>query len=46
MPIINRMAELHEDITAWRQDFHRNPELLYDVRRPLPRNFAILVVMK
>lgn len=31
MPIINRMAELHGDITAWRQDFHRNPELLYDV---------------
>ena len=31
MPIINRMAELHGDITQWRQDFHRNPELLYDV---------------
>jgi amidohydrolase len=31
MPIINRMAELHGEIAAWRHDFHRNPELLYDV---------------
>jgi amidohydrolase len=31
MPIINRMAELHGEITAWRHDFHRNPELLYEV---------------
>jgi amidohydrolase len=31
MPIINRMAELQEDISAWRRDFHAEPELLYDV---------------
>ena len=31
MPIINRMAELHDEITAWRREFHTNPELLYDV---------------
>ena len=33
MPIKNRYAELLPDITAWRQDFHRNPELLYEVHR-------------
>jgi len=31
MPIINRMAELHDEITAWRQEIHENPELMYDV---------------
>lgn len=33
MPIINRMAELQDDIAAWRRDFHSDPELLYDVNR-------------
>jgi hippurate hydrolase len=33
MPIINRFAEFHDDIATWRQDFHRHPELLYDVHR-------------
>ncbi len=31
MPIINRMAELHNEITEWRRDIHSNPELMYDV---------------
>ncbi|MEZ5791236.1 MAG: M20 aminoacylase family protein [Nitratireductor sp.] len=31
MPIINRMAELHDEIAAWRQQLHANPELLYEV---------------
>ncbi len=31
MPIINRIASLHDEITAWRTDMHENPELLYDV---------------
>lgn len=31
MPIINRMAELHDEITEWRREIHSNPELLYDV---------------
>jgi amidohydrolase len=31
MPIINRVAEFHADIAAWRQHIHANPELLYDV---------------
>ncbi|MBV1864850.1 MAG: amidohydrolase [Rhodobacteraceae bacterium] len=33
MPLINRFAELHSDITEWRRDLHENPELLYDTHR-------------
>jgi amidohydrolase len=33
MPIINRVADLTDEITAWRRDFHENPELDYDVHR-------------
>ncbi|HPD91410.1 MAG: amidohydrolase [Rhodobacter sp.] len=33
MPVKNRFAELLPDITAWRRDFHENPELLYDTHR-------------
>ena len=31
MPIINRMAELHDEVTQWRREIHSNPELGYDV---------------
>ena len=31
MPIVNRMAELHKEITEWRRQIHANPELQYDV---------------
>src|SRR5262249_29610632 len=33
MPIVNRIADLHSEITAWRHDIHAHPELLYDVHR-------------
>jgi hippurate hydrolase len=33
MPIVNRVADLHAEITAWRRDIHAHPELLYDVHR-------------
>ena len=33
MPIINRIADLHDEITEWRRDLHANPELQYDVHR-------------
>ena len=33
MPIVNRVADFHADITAWRRDLHAHPELLYDVHR-------------
>ena len=33
MPIVNRVADLHAEITAWRRDLHAHPELLYEVHR-------------
>ena len=33
MPVKNRFADLLPEITAWRQDFHAHPELLFDVQR-------------
>jgi hippurate hydrolase len=33
MPIVNRVADLSAEITAWRRDLHAHPELLYDVHR-------------
>ncbi|EKF17165.1 M20 aminoacylase family protein [Nitratireductor pacificus] len=33
MPILNRAAELQEEIAGWRRDIHSNPELLFDVHR-------------
>ena len=37
MPVKNRFAELLPEITAWRRDFHANPELLFDVHRTAAR---------
>ncbi|MEY8841351.1 M20 aminoacylase family protein, partial [Cribrihabitans sp. XS_ASV171] len=31
MPIKNRFAEMHDEITGWRRHLHAHPELLYDV---------------
>jgi amidohydrolase len=33
MPIVNRVADLHAEITGWRRDIHAHPELRYDVHR-------------
>ena len=33
MPVKNRFAEMLPEITAWRHDFHENPEILYEVHR-------------
>ena len=33
MPVKNRFAEMLPEITGWRHDFHRHPELLYEVHR-------------
>ncbi len=37
MPVKNRFAELLPEITAWRRDFHENPELLFEVHRTAAR---------
>jgi hippurate hydrolase len=31
MPILNRVAEMHDEITGWRRHLHTIPEILYDV---------------
>ncbi|MEO0939605.1 MAG: M20 aminoacylase family protein [Pseudomonadota bacterium] len=31
MPIRNRLAEMHNEITGWRRHLHANPELQFDV---------------
>jgi len=31
MPVKNRLAEMHGEITKWRRHLHQNPELMYDV---------------
>src|SRR5690606_15658099 len=31
MPILNRAAELHDEVTGWRRHLHAAPELLYEV---------------
>ena len=33
MPILDRIADLTPEITAWRHDLHAHPELQYDVHR-------------
>ena len=33
MPVKNRFAELHAEITEWRQDIHAHPELQFDTDR-------------
>ncbi|WHZ37066.1 M20 aminoacylase family protein [Sagittula sp. MA-2] len=33
MPVKNRFAELHGDITAWRRDLHQHPEILFETHR-------------
>ncbi len=30
MPVLNRIAEFHDEMTAWRQHLHARPELLFD----------------
>lgn len=42
MPIINRIADFHAEIAAWRRDFHENPELGYDVHRTAKRVAELL----
>jgi len=33
MPIKNRIAEMQDEIAAWRRDFHEHPELIYETNR-------------
>lgn len=42
MPIRNRFADLHQEITEWRRDFHAHPELLFEVHRTAARVAQLL----
>jgi len=42
MPIVNRYAEMHQQVTQWRRDFHRHPELLFEVHRTAARVAELL----
>ncbi|MGR3758086.1 MAG: M20 aminoacylase family protein [Tranquillimonas sp.] len=33
MPVKNRLAELHPEITEWRRDLHQHPEILFETHR-------------
>lgn len=33
MPIVNRVTDLHPEVTAWRRDIHAHPELSYQEHR-------------
>lgn len=42
MPVPNRYAELHPEMTVWRRDFHAHPELMYEVHRTAARVAELL----
>jgi hippurate hydrolase len=33
MPIVNRIAEFHDDMVAWRRDLHMHPETAFEEKR-------------
>jgi metal-dependent amidase/aminoacylase/carboxypeptidase family protein len=33
MPIRNRIADLHDEVTGWRRDMHKNPELMFETHQ-------------
>lgn len=33
MPIVNRIADFHDDMTAWRRDLHQHPEIAFEEER-------------
>lgn len=42
MPVVNRYADMHQQITEWRHDFHTHPELLFEVHRTAARVAQLL----
>ncbi len=42
MPVKNSLAEMQPEITKWRQDFHRYPELRFELPRTTARVVALL----
>ncbi len=42
MPIVNRIADYHQEMAEWRRDFHRHPELAYNETRTAARVAELL----
>src|SRR5260370_37111524 len=42
MPIINRIAEFHRDMTQWRRDIHAHPESAFEEHRTAARVAELL----
>jgi hippurate hydrolase len=42
MPVINRLADLQPEMAAWRQDFHKHPELRFEEHRTAARVAELL----
>jgi len=42
VPVKNRYADLQQEITSWRRDFHRQPELLFEVHKTAARVAQLL----
>ena len=49
MPVRNRIADLQDEVTGWRRDFHQHPELMFDTHRTaasIVENCGSLAVMR
>jgi len=42
MPIRNRLSEMQPEITKWRREFHRHPELRFDLPKTTAKIVALL----
>ena len=42
MPIINRIADFHDEMIEWRHDIHSNPELAYQEKRTAKKVASLL----
>ena len=42
MPIINRIAGYHDEMTAWRRDIHAHPETAFEEHRTAGREIVIV----
>ena len=42
MPIVNRIADFHADMTAWRRDIHAHPETAFEENRTAARVAELL----
>ena len=49
MPVRNCIADLQDEVTGWRRDFHQHPELMFGTHRTaasIVENCGSLAVMR